>query len=113
MAAVPLNALLSTALVDLTRQYEAEGAGTSLPPVGLWSNYLRAVVGGDDAPVRARTLDVGEIDAALAGEPDSGRHRGPGVDFLAPVVTLRRADLAERVHVRIGKRVRSLPFVPA
>ena len=39
---LPMNALLSQALVTVTHEYEQRGAGSvSLPTLAVWSNVLR------------------------------------------------------------------------
>src|SRR5205085_2188680 len=77
-------------------------------------------VGRDDAAVRARTLDVRQVDAGFAGEAACQRrdHRAAGKPRRT-IVAVGRADLTERLHFEwsIAEASRLLwpfhPLIPA
>jgi hypothetical protein len=72
---LPMNALLSQALVSLTLEYEQRGAGSaSLPTLAVWSNVLRPVGDGielRDLPAAAR-LSKRTVRAAVGAAERQG-----------------------------------------
>jgi hypothetical protein len=72
---LPMNALLSQALVTVTQEYERRGAGgANLPTLAVWSNVLRPIGDGIDArdlPAAAR-LSKRAIRSAVGAAENRG-----------------------------------------